>query len=134
MKRDRERIDSRPVFLSRCKSAKEKREQAFKYSNNREQHKLFIKGLPISSKEEDVRKLFEPYGEIKDIRIVTYRNGHSKGLAYVEYVNSGDASRALVKTDNMVVDGKTIIVAISSPPQRNLRDAGDVGFKDPQIR
>jgi len=27
------------------------------------------------------------HGKLKDVRIVTYRNGMSKGIAYVEYEN-----------------------------------------------
>jgi len=27
------------------------------------------------------------HGEVKDVRIVTYRNGMSKGLAYIEYAD-----------------------------------------------
>lgn len=42
-------------------------------------------GLPVTLDKEGVEKIFRPYGELKDVRIVTYRNGHSKGLAYVEF-------------------------------------------------
>lgn len=134
LKRDRERLDDRPVFISRCKTAKEKREQAFKYSTTREQHKLFVKGLPLKITQEEIEKMFAPHGKIKDIRMVCYRNGHFKGIAYVEFEQVADASRALIKTDNTEIDGHVISVAISAPPQRNLKDAGDTGYKEPGIR
>jgi RNA recognition motif-containing protein len=35
--------------------------------------------------EEEVEKIFSPHGKLKSVRLVTFRNGHSKGLAYVEY-------------------------------------------------
>lgn len=63
-------------------------------------------------------KLFEVYGKLKDVRIVTYRNGHSKGLAYVEFEEEQCAAAALVGTDGTTVDNKEISVAISQPPQR----------------
>lgn len=46
---------------------------------------FYILGLPVTLDKEGIEKLFNPYGTLKDVRIVTYRNGHSKGLAYVEY-------------------------------------------------
>lgn len=42
-------------------------------------------GLPFSADKAALEKIFSPYGILKDIRIVTYRNGHSKGIAYVEF-------------------------------------------------
>lgn len=50
--------------------------------------------------------------------MVTYRNGHSKGLAYVEYLDEGDAAKALLATDGMKIGDKEINVAISQPPVR----------------
>jgi RNA recognition motif-containing protein len=37
--------------------------------------------------KEELEGVFKSYGSLKDTRIVTYRNGHSKGLAYVEFYN-----------------------------------------------
>lgn len=48
-------------------------------------------GLPLSTTKEDLEKLFGQYGKIKDIRPVTYRNGHFKGLAYVDFVDEVSA-------------------------------------------
>lgn len=42
-------------------------------------------GLPLSVTKEDLEKLFGQYGTLKDVRLVTYRNGHSKGMAYVDF-------------------------------------------------
>jgi len=35
--------------------------------------------------QEELEGVFKSYGSLKGVRIVTYRNGHSKGLAYVEF-------------------------------------------------
>lgn len=48
---------------------------------------LFITGLPLSLTKDDLEKLFGQYGALKDIRLVTYRNGHFKGLAYVDFAD-----------------------------------------------
>jgi RNA-binding proteins (RRM domain) len=46
---------------------------------------LLCSGLPLTATKEDLEGVFKLYGSLKDVRIVTYRNGHSKGLAYVEF-------------------------------------------------
>lgn len=55
---------------------------------------------------------------MKEVRLVTYRNGHSKGLAYVEYQDEATAAKALLSTDGMKIHNKVISVAISQPPDR----------------
>lgn len=85
LKKDRELIGSRPMFVSKCDPDKETRGSGFKYSSNMEKNKLFIRGLPFTTTVDDLRNIFNKFGFIKDVRLVTYRNGHSKGLAYVEY-------------------------------------------------
>lgn len=120
--RDRERLSGRPVFISKCNMDKVRREKHFVYSTTKEQHKLFVRGLPMTMSEDEVTKIFSPHGKLKDLRLVTYRNGRSKGLAYVEYATAADAARAILATDNTEVRGFTISVAISEPPRRKTEE------------
>jgi hypothetical protein len=48
LKRDREPIDGRPMFISRCDSDKRTRQCGFKYSTTLEKSKLFVKGEMLS--------------------------------------------------------------------------------------
>ena len=45
----------------------------------------FFIGLPFTCTKTDIENIFKPYGALKDVRVVTFRNGHSKGLAYVDF-------------------------------------------------
>lgn len=65
-----------------------------------------------------MENIFKVHGALKDVRIVTYRNGHSKGLAYIEFEDEQSASKALLATDGMTLMGNVISVAISKPPER----------------
>lgn len=47
-----------------------------------------------------------------------FRNGKSKGLAYVEFEDEQSASKALIQTDGMLIGENQIAVAISNPPKR----------------
>ncbi|XP_053680070.1 squamous cell carcinoma antigen recognized by T-cells 3 [Anopheles nili] len=115
---DRRPLGGRPVFISNVARDKATRPHQFKYSSSFEPNKLFIKGLPFNLGRDDLQKLFEPFGRIRDIRIVCFRSGKSKGLAYLEYETDAAAKNAVLKMDQHVIDGFTITVAISSPPPK----------------
>ncbi|XP_078042817.1 spliceosome associated factor 3, U4/U6 recycling protein [Augochlora pura] len=118
LKLDRTPIRERPMFVSRCNPNKTTRTPGFKYSSTLEKNKLFIKGLPLTMTKPELEKIYKRFGTLKEVRVVTYRNGHSKGLAYVEYDDESSASNALLATDNMKLGDKVISVAISQPPER----------------
>ncbi|XP_076749352.1 spliceosome associated factor 3, U4/U6 recycling protein [Xylocopa sonorina] len=114
---DRTTVRGRPMFVSRC-DPNRTRGSGFKYSSFLEKNKLFIKGLPVTTTKEELEEIFKVHGALKEVRIVTYRNGHSKGLAYVEFKDEDSAAKALLATDGMKIDDKIINVAISQPPER----------------
>lgn len=118
LKLDRVKVKGRPMFISRCNPDKSSRGHAFKYKCSLEKNKLYIKGLPAVITKEELEELFKPHGEVVDIRIPVYRNGHAKGIAYVDFENEADASKALLATDGIQVKGKVISVAISNPKER----------------
>ncbi|XP_011871430.1 PREDICTED: squamous cell carcinoma antigen recognized by T-cells 3-like [Vollenhovia emeryi] len=118
LKLDRTPIRGRPMYVSKCDPNKSTRSSAFKYSSTLEKKKLFVKGLPLTMTKEELEELFKVYGDLREVRLVTYRNGHSKGLAYVEYHDEATAAKALLNTDGMKIQDKVISVAISQPPDR----------------
>jgi len=121
--RDNELVKGRPMYISECDPEK-KKGPVFKYNTGLEQRKLFVRGLDFSVTKSDLAELFSTYGELEDVRLVTYRNGHSKGIAFVEFKEEVAAAKALVKTDGMKVKDKEIHVAISNPPKKK-DDSGD---------
>jgi RNA recognition motif-containing protein len=119
LKLDRTPIDGRPVFISKNEDKTMNiSQQSFKYSTNLEKNKLFVSGLPFSTDKAALENLFKNFGKVKEIRIVTYKNGKSKGLAYVDFEDEQSASKALVQTDGMMIGEHQISVSISNPPKR----------------
>ncbi|KAF7993705.1 hypothetical protein HCN44_010300 [Aphidius gifuensis] len=118
LKLDRVPINGRPMFVSRCDPDKTTRGCAFKYACALEKNKLFVKGLPVTTTKEDLENIFKKYGTLTDVRLVTYRNGHSKGIAYVDFVDDKSAGKAVLAVDGMSIGDKIISVAISQPPER----------------
>ncbi|CAH1722535.1 squamous cell carcinoma antigen recognized by T-cells 3-like [Aphis gossypii] len=118
LKKDRECVNNRPMFVSKCEPDKQSRSSGLRFTTELEKNKLFVKGLPFTCTKTDIENIFKPYGALKDVRIVTFRNGHSKGLAYVDFEDEVSAAQALLKTDNMMIKDRTISVALSRPPER----------------
>ncbi|XP_072043836.1 LOW QUALITY PROTEIN: squamous cell carcinoma antigen recognized by T-cells 3-like [Amphiura filiformis] len=123
---DKQPIEGRPMYVDPSRDTRTTpAPKKFQFSNELEKNKLFVSGLPRSSTKSDLHRLFGKYGEIKDIRIVTYKNGTPKGLAFVEYVNESDAAKAIMGTDGTQMGEHTVNVAISNPPKRRAKQGTD---------
>ncbi|TKS78710.1 Squamous cell carcinoma antigen recognized by T-cells 3 [Collichthys lucidus] len=119
LKLDRREVEGRPMFVSPCVDKNKNPEfKVFKYNASMEKQKIFISGLPFSCTKEQLEELCKSHGTLKDVRLVTYRSGKPKGLAYVEFAEEAQAAQAVLKMDGMEVDGNKISVAISNPPRR----------------
>ncbi|XP_047032926.1 squamous cell carcinoma antigen recognized by T-cells 3-like isoform X1 [Helicoverpa zea] len=132
LKHDRMPLDGRPMFLSRYSAKKSK--PTFKYSTEAEKNKLFVKNLPFSHCTKDaLADVFDKYGKLKDVRVVTHKDGKPKGLAYIEYEDESSAAAAVTNTHGMTLADRKLDVALSAPPPRHTdlpalglakRDAG----------
>lgn len=131
--RDRTFFESRPIFISKCKTDKTERQAVFKFAQTAEENKLFVKGLPVKYAQADVEKLFEPYN-FKDVRLVLHKSGQSKGLAYVEFENAADAAKAMQATDNTTVENFIISVAISAPPPKDAKHTKEAPLRHSKSR
>ncbi|KAM4038001.1 RNA-binding protein 28 isoform 2-T2 [Anomaloglossus baeobatrachus] len=57
---------------------------------------LFIRNLSFNSEEDDIEELLLKFGEIKHVRIVLHPDTeHSKGCAFVQFLNRGSAEKCL---------------------------------------
>ncbi|XP_015792899.1 squamous cell carcinoma antigen recognized by T-cells 3 [Tetranychus urticae] len=109
LKHDRLKIDGRECYIDEMG-----KKYNFKFSLSRENNKLFVSNLDKRVTNEQLTSIFEKYGNLKDVRIATLRNGKSKGYAYIEYKSEVEANDAL-KANGMLVLDKTIKVQISDP-------------------
>jgi len=72
---------------------------------------LFIRNVSRRVRSEDLWKLFEKYGELKDVYIPRdYETGEPRGFAYVQFKNHEDAKEALQKMNGYVLENREITV------------------------
>lgn len=81
--RDRSMLAGRPMFVSRCNP--DRSQASFRFAGGLEPTKLFVRNLPLTITQQAVETIFAQYGKLRAVRLVTFRNGRPKGIAYVEY-------------------------------------------------
>jgi RNA recognition motif-containing protein len=76
---------------------------------------IYVGNLPFSITEEKMREIFEAFGEIESIKLITDREtGRPRGFGFVEMDNSA-ADEAIKTLNNTEIDGRTIKVNQSEP-------------------
>ena len=69
---------------------------------------IFVGNLDFSATESSVRALFEPYGKVDRVNVVTDRDtGRSRGFAFVEMTDSAEADRAIAALNGADLAGRT---------------------------
>ena len=77
--------------------------------------KLFVGNLDFGATDSSVRALFEPYGSVESVNVVTDRDtGRSRGFAFVE-MSDDDAQRAISGLNGQNVDGRSLNVNEARP-------------------
>lgn len=77
---------------------------------------IFVGNLDFSATESAVRALFEPYGNVERVSIVTDRDtGRSRGFAFVEMTDSAEADRAINALNGTQLDGRALNINEARP-------------------
>ena len=72
---------------------------------------IYVGNLPWSTTPDDLRALFEPYGEVENARIITDREtGRSRGFGFVDMAEEEAARRAISELHNYEYGGRPLTV------------------------
>jgi len=87
--------------------------------------RIYVGNLPYTYREEEIAQLFAPYGEVREVRVITDRDTRqSKGFAFVELA-SDEAARQAIADLNGVQQGERTLTVSEARPQAERRDRGD---------
>ena len=78
--------------------------------------KIFVAKLAFKTTADDLRALFEQYGEVTDCKVIMdHETGRSKCYGFVEMPNDAEAYKAIVETDETIFMGNELQVKKSRP-------------------
>jgi cold-inducible RNA-binding protein len=78
--------------------------------------KIFVGNFAFTMTEAELRSMFEPHGRVDSVTIVTDRDtGRSRGFAFVEMTENGEAEKAIAALNGMDSGGRPLTVNEARP-------------------
>lgn len=79
---------------------------------------IFVGNLSFGATEDAVRSLFEAYGTVDRVSIVTDRDtGQARGFGFVEMSNNSEGDRAISELNGRELDGRAMNVNEARPKE-----------------
>jgi RNA recognition motif-containing protein len=100
----------RPALLAypNCSALKSNKEKTMK--------NIFVGNLSFGSTDQDIRALFEVYGAVDRVSIVTDReSGQPRGFGFVEMGDDGQGERAISGVNGQELGGRALTVNEAKP-------------------
>src|SRR5258708_1480635 len=89
---------------------------------------IFVGNLSFGATEGSVRSLFEAYGAVDRVSIVTDRDtGQARGFGFVEMSSNSDADRAIAELNGRELDGRALNVNEARPKTERSFGGGGGG-------
>ena len=77
---------------------------------------IFVGNLDFGTTEASIRALFEAYGNVEKVNLITDRDtGRSRGFAFVEMSDAAEADRAITALNGSNLDGRALNVNEARP-------------------
>lgn len=84
---------------------------------------IYVGNLPKTTNEETVRKLFEEYGEVAEIKLIKdHYTGELRGFGFIKMPSKSEAQKAIQEVDGTELEGRTLIV--NEARRRSERSGG----------
>ncbi len=79
---------------------------------------IYIANISFRAKEDQLKDLFQQYGEVSSVKIVTDRDtGRSRGFGFVEMPNDSEAKEAINKLNGVSFQDRNLVVNEARPPK-----------------
>jgi len=77
---------------------------------------IFVGNLSFGATEEAIRSMFEAYGAVERVSLVTDREtGRARGFGFVEMTNNAEADRAIAELNGRELDGRALNINEARP-------------------
>jgi RNA recognition motif-containing protein len=90
---------------------------------------LFVGNMSFQTTADDLRALFEPFGQLARVHVATDREtGRARGFGFVEMPNDAEAAKAIAALDGKDVGGRNLKVNEARPKS----ESGGIGPRGPR--
>jgi cold-inducible RNA-binding protein len=77
---------------------------------------IFVGNLSFNTSEDELRRMFEAYGQVDRVSILTDREtGRSRGFGFVEMSNADEGDKAIAALNGSQLGGRTLNVNEARP-------------------
>jgi cold-inducible RNA-binding protein len=89
---------------------------------------IFVGNLDFNTSEDELRKVFEAYGQVDRVSIMTDRDtGRSRGFGFVEMSSAEDGEKAIAALNGSKLGGRTLNVNEARPKGERTGGGRDRG-------
>jgi cold-inducible RNA-binding protein len=89
---------------------------------------IFVGNLSFNTGEDELRQMFEQYGQVDRVSIMTDRDtGRSRGFGFVEMTNAEEGDKAIAALNGTQMGGRTLNVNEARPKAERAGGAGGGG-------
>ena len=86
---------------------------------------IFVGNLSFGATEAGVRSMFEAYGTVERVNLITDRDtGQARGFGFVEMATNEEADRAIAELNGRELDGRALNVNEASPKTERSSGGG----------
>ena len=79
---------------------------------------IYVANISFRAREQDLKELFEQFGEVTSAKIVTDREtGRSRGFGFVEMPNDSEGANAIAQLNGRDFNQRSLVVNEARPPK-----------------
>ena len=83
---------------------------------------IYVGNLNFNLGEDDLKELFEKYGEVISVKIITDKySGRSKGFGFVEMADDAQANQAIEELNGKDLNGRNLKVNQAREREDNFK-------------
>ena len=90
---------------------------------------VFVGNMSFEATEGGLRSIFEPFGEITRVQLITDRDtGRARGFGFVEMSNDEEAAKAIAALNGTEMNGRALNVNEAKPKTAGSGPRGGGGY------
>lgn len=80
---------------------------------------MYVSNLGFHVSEDDLRKLFEPFGQVESAKVIADREtGRSRGFGFVKMDSDEESNKAMAALNNKQVEGRSMSVTVAREKEK----------------